>query len=126
MVFDFDKPGERDLTETVRILAGMSRFIIADITNPKSSPLELQATVPDYAVPLVPIIASGERPFSMFRDLQQKYRWVLDVMEYDSIEQLLGAIEGGIISPALMKHAELIEAKASAVRTRKASDYQGV
>jgi len=61
----------------------------------------------------------------MFGGFQQKYGWVLDVMEYDSLEQLKGAIEHGIIGPALMKHAELIEAKASAVRTRKASDYQG-
>jgi hypothetical protein len=33
-------------------LAGMSRFVIADIANPKSAPLELQAAVPDYMIPL--------------------------------------------------------------------------
>jgi hypothetical protein len=32
----------------------LSRFIIADITNPRSSPLELQATMPDYMIPFVP------------------------------------------------------------------------
>ena len=31
----------------MRLLAGLSKFVIADITNPKSSPLELQATVPE-------------------------------------------------------------------------------
>jgi len=41
MIFDFDRPTDRDLTETVRILAGLSRFVIADITNPRSVPLEL-------------------------------------------------------------------------------------
>jgi hypothetical protein len=56
MIFDFDKPRERDLTETVKTLAGLCRFIIADITAPKSSPLELQATVPDYMIPFVLII----------------------------------------------------------------------
>ena len=70
MLFDFDKPTQRDFTETVKTLAGMSRFIIADITNPKSSPLELQATVPDYMVPFVPIQHEDEEPFSMFADLQ--------------------------------------------------------
>jgi hypothetical protein len=30
------------------ILAGLSCFVIADITNPRSAPLELQATVPNY------------------------------------------------------------------------------
>jgi len=46
MMFDFERSKERDFTETIRILAGLSRFIIADITNPKSSPLELQVTMP--------------------------------------------------------------------------------
>src|SRR5690606_6706595 len=63
MVFDFERPVDRDFTETVKTLAGLSRFIIADITNPKSSPLELQATVPDYMIPFVPIIEEGEKPF---------------------------------------------------------------
>jgi len=56
ILFDFEKPSARDFTETIKILAGMSLFVIADISNPKSSPLELQATVPDYMVPFVPII----------------------------------------------------------------------
>ena len=73
MMFDFEKPLQRDFTETIRILARLSRFIIADITNPKPSPLELQATMPDYMIPFVPIIHENEEPFAMFRDLKQKY-----------------------------------------------------
>jgi hypothetical protein len=45
MVFNFDKPEVKDFTETVRLLAGLSHFVIVDITNPRSAPLELQATV---------------------------------------------------------------------------------
>jgi hypothetical protein len=41
MLFDFERPTQRDFTETIKTLAGLSRFIIADITNPRSSPLEL-------------------------------------------------------------------------------------
>src|SRR5262249_27089820 len=48
MVFNFDKPETKDFTETVRLLASLSKFVIVDITNPRSAPLELQATVPDY------------------------------------------------------------------------------
>src|SRR5215467_13451024 len=50
MVFNFDKPETKDFTETVRLLASLSKFVIVDITNPRSAPLELQATVPDTMV----------------------------------------------------------------------------
>src|SRR4051812_27383353 len=56
MVFNFDKPETKDFTETVRLLCGLSKFVIVDITNPRSAPLELQATVPDYMVPFAPIL----------------------------------------------------------------------
>jgi len=36
-VFDFESPKDRDFTETIMTLAGMSCFVIADITNPKIS-----------------------------------------------------------------------------------------
>jgi len=68
----FERPTDRDLTETVRILAGLSRFVIADITNPRSVPLELQATVPDYMVPFVTILQRGQPAFGMFDDLPRR------------------------------------------------------
>src|SRR5260370_6180200 len=77
IVFDFDRPTAHDFTETIMTLAGLSCFIIADITNPKSSPLELQPTVPNYIPPFLPLIPQGEQPFPMFTDLQNRYRdWV--------------------------------------------------
>jgi hypothetical protein len=36
VLFDFDKPATKDLHETITTLAGMSRFVIADITDAKS------------------------------------------------------------------------------------------
>jgi uncharacterized protein YjbI with pentapeptide repeats len=126
MVFDFEKPTQRDFTETIKTLAGMSRFIIADITNPKSTPLELQATVPDYMVPLVPIIQEDEEPFAMFRDLQQKYGdWVLDVLRYDSAENLLQVLEPAVIQPALERSESLLLKKAEQIRERHVRDYIG-
>ena len=62
IVFNFDKPETKDFTETVRLLAGLSHFVIADITNPKSAPLELQATVPEIMVPFRPIIEEERSP----------------------------------------------------------------
>jgi hypothetical protein len=125
MMFDFEKPAQRDFTETIKTLAGMSRFIIADITNPKSAPLELQATMPDYMIPFVPIIQEGEEPFSMFKDLKQKYgAWVLDVLEYDSAEGLIDVMNGAVVQPALDKAYELIDRKAEDLKKRHVRDYK--
>ena len=122
MIFDFEGAKTKDFTETVKILAGMSRFIIADITSPKSSPLELQATVPDYKVPFVPIIQEGEEPFSMFANLQN-YPWMFDVLQYKDSDQLIAVIDKAIIQPALIKADELNVLKAEDVRKRHAEDY---
>jgi len=124
ILFDFDKPTQRDFTETVLTLAGMARFVIADISNPKSSPLELQATVPNYMIPFVPILQVGEQPFAMFADLKQKYdQWVLDLLRYDTLENLRLAFEPAIIVPALEKHAELAARKAQTLVERDIRSY---
>ena len=124
MMFDFEKPKQRDFTETIKTLAGLSRFIIADITNPKSSPLELQATMPDYMIPFVPIIQEKQKPFSMFRDLKQKYgEWVLDVLEYNSAEGLIEVLEPAVVKPALEKSEQLLHKKTEAIRKRHVKDY---
>jgi hypothetical protein len=104
-------------------LAGMCLFIIADITNPKSSPLELQAAVPNYMVPFVPIIQEGEEPFAMFKNLQGKFDWVLDLLTYDSTLHLISGLEEAVIKPALKKHDELLAKKVAELRIRHIRDY---
>lgn len=113
IVFDFDRPTDKDFTETIKTLAGISYFVIADVTNPKSSPLELQATVPDYQIPFVPIIQEGEFPFSMMVDLQKKYNWVLNTISYDSLDTLMKILKPHIIDPAIKKRDELRIIKAT-------------
>jgi hypothetical protein len=125
MMFDFERPTQRDFTETIKTLAGMSRFIIADITNPKSSPLELQAIMPNYMIPFVPIIQEDEEPFAMFRDLKQKYgEWVLDVLKYDTAESLLHVLERAVVRPALEKGQQLLLKKAEVIQARHVRDYK--
>lgn len=123
MVFDFERPTQRDFTETIMTLACLCRFIIADITNPKSSPLELQATIPNYMIPFVPIIQEGEEPFAMFQDLQRKHNWVLDPLVYDTPSRLISVLEKAIIEPALVKHKELMMQKVKQLSTRHVKDY---
>ena len=124
IVFDFERPEQRDFSETVMTLAGMSRFIVADITMPKSVPLELQATVPNYMIPFIPIIEKGEKPFAMFQDLWQKHReWVLDPLSYDSINTLVRVFDNAIIQPANERYAILRARKAETLQIRQAEDF---
>lgn len=110
ILFDFEKPDNRDFTETVSTLARMSRFIIADITDPNSIPLELQAIIPDLAVPVQPLLAEESSEFSMFRDLRRKYNWVLPVHIYKDLDNLLLSLNEKVIAPAEEKANELKEA----------------
>jgi hypothetical protein len=103
----------------------MSLFVIADITNPSSAPLELQATVPDYQIPFVPILQKGEKPFSMFADLKAKYQWVLPLLEYSSSAVLIKAFKKAIIDEAFEMHKKLLRVKTEAMATRNADDYLG-
>jgi hypothetical protein len=117
MVFNFDKPQTKDFTETVRLLANLSHFVIVDITNPRSSPLELQAAVPDYMVPFVPILEKGQDPFARFVDLQNKYDWVLrPVIGYSSVDRLIEVLEEKIVRPAEAKFTELLARRTSQLR----------
>jgi uncharacterized protein YjbI with pentapeptide repeats len=107
IIFDFERTTNRDFTETIKILAGLSLFVIVDITKPKSTPQELTATVPDYQIPFVPILEEGEEPYSMFVDFK-KYDWVLKpIRKYRTKEVLLANFMSVILKPALEKHLEL-------------------
>jgi uncharacterized protein YjbI with pentapeptide repeats len=117
IVFNFDKPETKNFTETVRLLCNLSHFVIVDITNPRSAPLELQATVPDYMVPFAPILQQGEKPFAMFVDLQNQYDWVLQpVIGYPSVDRLIEVLEEKIVRPAEAKFNQLLARRAQRLR----------
>jgi Pentapeptide repeats (8 copies) len=99
ILFDFNVPATRDITETVSLLARMARFIIADLTDPSSIPKELEAIVPDLAVPVQPLLEGSSRPYAMFKDYW-KYEWVLPVYRYEGLEPLLATLAEKVIAPA--------------------------
>ena len=103
MVFDFDRPTDKNYTETIKTLAGLSKFVIADLSGP-SVPQELYATVPHFKTPFVPIIEKGRKPYSMFADILE-YPWVLQpIVEFESLDALLVMLPEKVIAPAEKKH----------------------
>ncbi len=100
VMFDFSKPRSRGMTETVSTLAHMSKFIIADISSPRSVPQELQAIVPNLpSVPVQPIIAAADYEYGMFEDFKF-YPWVLEVYSYKDVKELIASINERVIAPA--------------------------
>ena len=102
ILFDFDVPATRDITETISLLARMARFIIADLTDPSSMPKELEA--------VQPLLEGSSRPYAMFKDYW-KYEWVLPVYRYEGLEPLLATLAENVIAPA--------EAKVKALEERR-------
>jgi hypothetical protein len=113
IVFNFDKPETKDFTETVRLLAGLSKFVIADLTSPKSAPYELGAIVSQTMIPFQPIIAAGETPFAMLQDLWINHKdRVFKPIYYSSVDALIASLDEKIIRPAEARFVELVKRKA--------------
>lgn len=100
VIFDFQPPRSRNITETVTTLARLARFIIADITDPRSVPHELYATIPHLpSVPIQPLLQITESEYGMSNDFKE-YPWVLTTHRYKDIEDLLLFFEEKVIAPA--------------------------
>lgn len=107
VLFDFENASNRDITETVSTLAHLSRFIIADLTDPKSIPHELSHIVSNLpSVPVLPIILESQREYSMFEHFK-RYPWVLDIYKYPDKDTLIANIEKKIIIPSENKAKEM-------------------
>lgn len=88
-VFDFQPPPNKELIDIVRFIAAMSEFVIVDLTDPQSVPLEIQVIGPDTMIPIVPIVQSRVRVFTMFEDLLRRYFWILRPIRYTNMRELL-------------------------------------
>jgi uncharacterized protein YjbI with pentapeptide repeats len=100
VVFDFDKPSSRDLTETVSTLAHLARFVIADITEARSIPQELMAIIPALpSVPIQPLLLAGSPEYGMFEHFRH-FPWVLKPFVYTNESHLLDCLRDCVIEPA--------------------------
>jgi uncharacterized protein YjbI with pentapeptide repeats len=113
IVFDFERPSSKDLTETVCILAHLSKFIILDLTDPSSAAHEAATIIPNTVVPVQPLLVQDDAryEYAMFRDLQQRHPWVLPTYRYQDANELLKSLQERVIAPAEQKVKELAQRK---------------
>jgi hypothetical protein len=99
IIFDFERPKDRDLIETILTLAGLSRFIIADLSGPLV-PTELAAIVPHIQTPCVQIIQSGRQAHHPDPELFKSKWLVASPVEYEDVDKLLRVLNARVIKPA--------------------------
>jgi len=110
LVFDFEGPSSRDITETVGTLAHLARFIIADLTDARSIPQELTTIVPNLpSVPVQPVLLTSQHEYGMFEHFK-RYPWVLDTLLYTDTDNLVQVLPDRVIRRA----EAVIDAQATA------------
>jgi hypothetical protein len=88
MVFDFARPDNLSLTETVVTMAGLSKFVVVDLSGP-SVPAELQAILSQIKKP---VLALGG-PYALFPDLADQTS-VISIQVEDS--KLLSGLQDNL------------------------------
>lgn len=112
VIFDFDKPAGRDVTETVSLLAHMSRFVLADVTDPRSIPQELQKIAPSLpSVPIQLMILRSSAVYGMLADFGG-YASVLPPVVYDD-DDLVKVICSHVLPAVSSRLAEIQVRRAS-------------
>jgi uncharacterized protein YjbI with pentapeptide repeats len=118
ILFDFEGPQNRNLIDTVTTVARLVRFVIADLTQPRSVPAELGAIVPAIeSLPVQTLIEEPEEPYGMFSDLVERHS-VLKVHHYKDLGHLLESFDDAVIAPAEEKFEELKEARVRAIKEK--------
>jgi hypothetical protein len=86
----------------------MARYVIVDLSDPASAPYELGviSMLGLKTTPVVPIIVSGQRPFSMLDDVLQE-RWSTKLIEYRDLDDLRGRLDAELVKVAEAKVLEL-------------------
>jgi len=104
VIFDFDRPADRNLEEAAKVLVGLSKFVIADLGGP-SVPHELAVYVRSFRVPFVPIIQEGKTPYALFESFEDEAN-MLPLVPYKDTDDLLKKVQSSILVPAEAKYKE--------------------
>jgi hypothetical protein len=107
-LFTFQKPESRDLVEAIIGFAALSRFVIADLSEPKSVQSELEAIVPHFqSVPVVPVINRSGKEYATFSSVQRRQNVVKPTVRYRDLGDLIKKLDEQVVPLAEKKLAEV-------------------
>lgn len=106
LILDFEPPEGRDVLHTVQTLALLSRFVLVDLTEPKSAPYELNQIAP-LIIPIQPLLQASEEEPVLLEDLRRRCHWVLEPHYYGTVDSLLESLRREIITSIEAKVVEL-------------------
>lgn len=99
VLFDFDPQQDKPVFETVKTLANLARFVIADLTDPRMVRSEL--TYITANVPTVPVqsIMQSDANLPPEYGTWELYKSFLPVYRYVDLPQLLASLTEAVITP---------------------------
>lgn len=107
-LFTFRKPDSRDLIEAIIGFAALSRFVIADLSEPKSVQSELEPIVRHFqSVPVVPVINRTGKEYATFSSLQRQANVVKPTVRYRDLDDLIQKLGEEVVPLAEKKLAEV-------------------
>lgn len=99
VLFDFEPQHARPVLETVKTLANLARFVIADLTDPRMVRAELTAIIPHIpTVPVQPIIQE-DASLPVEYSTWILYNSFLPVYRYADLSHLLANLSEAVITP---------------------------
>ncbi|TDH18471.1 hypothetical protein EXU57_22990 [Segetibacter sp. 3557_3] len=101
ILFDFENTTNQSLLETIMTLAGMARFIIADVTAATMVREELRSVVEKYsAKPIQPLLFNGEEEYITLTEMRTGFKNILPTFTYENTADVVSGLSDGVIKPS--------------------------
>jgi hypothetical protein len=107
-LFTYSKPTTHDLVEFILAVAGLSRFIVADLSEPRSVQAELEAIAPHFqSVPIVALINQTGKEYATYESVKRRVNVVKPTIRYRSVDDLIKKLNEQVVPLAEAKLAEV-------------------
>jgi hypothetical protein len=109
VVFDFRRPSTLNFIETVGLLAHLSAFVIADVTDARIVLEEIPHIVTNVAVPVKPLIMGSikDEPITL-DNYRRNHRSLMKTLVYTDVDDLCARLDEEIVMPALKLRQDLL------------------